>query len=50
MKSGKPHTNDEPRADGSYKVSDEKMVVYLVVLQGPRVKGPAQKKFSYHTA
>lgn len=26
------------------------MVVYLVVLQGPGVKGPAQKKFRDHTA
>lgn len=41
MNNGKPKAN---------KVSGEKMVVYLVVLQGPRVKRPAQKKFSNHTA
>lgn len=32
------------------KASAEKMVAYLVELQGPWVKGPTQKKFSYHTA
>lgn len=32
------------------EVLREKTVIYLVVLQGPRVQGPAQKKLSYHTA
>lgn len=28
----------------------EMVGVYLVILQGPRIKGPAQEKFSYHTS
>lgn len=24
--------------------------VYLIILQGPGIKGPAQEKFGYHTA
>lgn len=31
-------------------VLNEKTGVYLVILQGPWIKGPAQEKFGYHTA
>lgn len=34
---------------GQKNVRGEKKVVYLVVLQGPGVKRPAQKKLSNHT-
>lgn len=36
--------------EAARNVSGEVVGVYLVILQGPGIKGPAQEKLGYHTA